>query len=97
MRVKCGKAVPSSRHSRDLPPPSQACLLLNTQIQRHLFIRILSAVKKPWCVQPYMTAVLQNPNFTAAFKVSSCFVRITVADTAIMSEACARVSSMLSI
>lgn len=34
MRVKCGKAVPSSRHSQDLPP-SQACLLLNTQIQRH--------------------------------------------------------------
>lgn len=45
-------------------------------------------------VQPYVTAVLQNPNFTAAF---NCFVRITVADTAIMSEACARVSSMLSI
>lgn len=46
-------------------------------------------------VQSYVTGVLQNPNFTAAFKVSNCFVRITVA--AIMSEACARVSSMLSI
>lgn len=41
-------------------------------------------------VQSYVTAALKNPNFTAAF-VFSCFVQITVADTAIMSEVCARV------
>lgn len=41
-------------------------------------------------VQSYISAALKHPNFTAAF-VFSCFVQITVADTAIMSEVCARV------